>query len=122
MSTHILVKSQFEGTHYYRDAPEEVAFLRHPHRHVFHVEAQIEVFHSDRELEFIMVKRALEKHLACYTSSHAGSYSCEMVAESVQSWAKETYPSLHANETLRPRRVEVKVFEDNENGAYIKED
>jgi len=122
MSTHIIVKTQFTGNHRYPDAPEEVKFLRNTHRHVFFVELQIEVFHNDRELEFLMVKKALNVMVQKFAADYRGTFSCEMIAIDIQSWAKENYPSFHANETPRPRRVEVKVFEDNENGAYIKED
>ncbi len=37
----IWVTFQREGIHQYPDAPEEVAFLRHPHRHVFHLKVWI---------------------------------------------------------------------------------
>ena len=43
MKSSIVVRTSFEGIHQYTNAPEEVDFLRHPHRHMFYVEAEIEV-------------------------------------------------------------------------------
>lgn len=122
MSTHIIVKTQFTGNHRYPDAPEEVKFLRDTHRHIFFVEVQIEVFHDDRELEFIMVKRALNVMVQEFVADYRGTFSCEMVARDIQKWARENYPVPESAHPRTVRRVEVKVFEDNENGAYIKED
>ena len=34
----------------------DVSFLGYPHRHIFHFKVQIEVFHDDRDLEFIQFK------------------------------------------------------------------
>jgi len=114
----IIVRTQFEGIHCYPNAPEEVAFLKNPHRHMFHVEAEIEVFHDDRELEFIIVKRKLDEFLASFKDINSGS--CEMIACKIQSFIKKTYP-YYNNMGKTERYVNVKVFEDGENGAYIKE-
>lgn len=35
----------------------DVSFLGHPHRHVFHFRVSIEVWHDDRDIEFIQFKR-----------------------------------------------------------------
>ena len=58
--TSILIKTSFEGFHKYENAPEEVAFLRVLHRHTFNVEVEMETFHNDREIEFIMVQHELK--------------------------------------------------------------
>lgn len=116
--TFIIVKTQFEGMHCYPNAPEEVAFLKNPHRHMFHVEAEIEVFHEDRELEFILVKRDLNKWLA---SIQLENCSCETIAKVLQDYLKERYPVPAELNLDRTRYVNVKVFEDNENGAYLRE-
>ncbi|HOL14170.1 MAG TPA: hypothetical protein PLD61_07345 [Bacillota bacterium] len=109
----IAVRTQFEGIHCYPDAPEEVRFLRHPHRHVFHVELQIEVYHNDRELEFIIVKRNLEVYIN-QTLKNVSSKSCEAMAELIRNYAHERWGEN--------RLVNVGVFEDGENGAWIRED
>ena len=38
----------------------DVSFLGYPHRHTFYFKVQIEVFHNDRDIEFIQFKRWLE--------------------------------------------------------------
>lgn len=51
---------QIDGTHYWKDCPiEEVSFLRNNHRHMFHIKAYKEVFHDDRDVEFIWLKRKM---------------------------------------------------------------
>ena len=46
----IWVTFQKEGIHKYPDAPDEVDFLRYPHRHMFHFKVQIEVYNDDRDI------------------------------------------------------------------------
>jgi 6-pyruvoyl-tetrahydropterin synthase len=107
--TFITVKHQFEGVHCYPDAPNEVAYLRNNHRHMFHVEVEIEVTELDRELEFIMVKNDLQKQFV----RNLDHKSCEMIATEIQSYLKSKYGSH--------RKVNVRVLEDGENGAWVKE-
>ena len=38
----------------------DVSFLGVPHRHIFHFRIWIDVFHNDRDIEFIQFKRWLE--------------------------------------------------------------
>lgn len=125
----IVVKMQEEGIHCYPDAPSEVSYLSCAHRHMFHVELEIEVFDDDRELEFIMVKHKMQKHLNALFNPHSnsipwlpnklshrfmnGTFSCEMVARALQYLCKEHFP--HQPQ----RKVNVKVFEDGENGVYL---
>ncbi len=122
----IIVQTMFEGIHNYPNAPKEVEFLRVPHRHIFNVNLQIETFHDDREIEFIMVKRALDAKLQfLYGCVDIGKTSCEQIATTIQSWVKATYPlpeSVLENGRDNPLRlVNVTVMEDNENGAFVKE-
>ena len=114
IKTLIVVKSQFEGIHSWPDCPhEDVSFLRHPHRHVFHVTLKIKVSHDDRELEFIKVKRELENALAIlyydiyHKNEGLGSKSCEMIAKEIGSFFA-SFP-VHM----------ISVFEDNESGAEV---
>jgi hypothetical protein len=124
----IIVQTKFEGIHNYPDAPKEVAFLRTPHRHEFHVNLQMETFHDDREIEFIMVKRALDAKLQfLYGCIDIGKTSCEQIATVIQAWAKATYPvpeniiDTYPEIVNLTRRVNVIVMEDDENGAFVKE-
>ena len=66
----IWVTFQKEGIHKYPAALEDpalatgdeydVSFLGYPHRHTFHFRVTIQVFHDDRDIEFIQFKRWLE--------------------------------------------------------------
>ncbi len=106
----IKVHFDFEGFHAYKGAPEEVAFLREIHRHIFHVYATVQVYHDDREIEFIILKRFLSKLVGrLYPDKLVGS--CEMVAESIYDVLKSEYGY--------ERYVRVEVYEDNENGGIV---
>lgn len=106
----IKVKFDFEGFHVYKGAPDEVAFLREIHRHIFNVHATMEVYHDDREVEFIILKRFLSKFVEQrYPDKLVGS--CEMVAETIYDKLKSEYGS--------ERYVRVEVYEDNENGGIV---
>lgn len=114
----IIVKTDFEGIHCYPKAPDEVKFLRVPHRHVFHVEVEVETFHEDREIEFIKLKHELDQKIDLdYGKVDLGTTSCEQIAVNLQTWIKKRYEPYHHN----TRKVNVKVFEDLENGAFVKE-
>lgn len=104
----IFVTASFEGIHCYPDAPEEVAFLRNPHRHIFHIRYEVDVFHDDRELEFILVKRALEAQIP--TLKNLENKSCEMIARTILKWSDDSFGL---------RSVCITVSEDNENGAVL---
>lgn len=107
----IFVTTQFEGFHRYPNAPEEVAYLRELHRHTFHVRATIEVYHDDRELEFIIVKHRLNKQISALQEVMKAETSCEFMADYLYNWIKDTYG--------KERSVVVEVNEDNENGSFV---
>jgi hypothetical protein len=78
---------QVEGTHNWKDCPiEEVAYLRDPHRHMFHIKAYKNVSHDDRDTEFIVMKHKIQSYLTGkyfdpQTWLHQfGGMSCEMIA------------------------------------------
>jgi hypothetical protein len=116
----IWVTFQKEGIHLYpaaATAPElktgdmyDVSFLGAPHRHIFHFKVYIEVFHDDRDLEFIQFKRWLEK---CYNDGtlELNHKSCEMIARDLQATISARYSG---------REIWISVSEDNENGCFIK--
>ena len=108
MKTRIVVKTSFEGLHQYVDAPEEVSFLRQPHRHMFDVEVEMDVFHDDRELEFIIVKRALNDFLQ--NKSFDIQSSCEQMCEAIIEFLIDRFGE---------RQMIVSVYEDGENGGKV---
>lgn len=121
MKTFIYVTTQFEDMHSYPNAPEEVAFLRNPHRHMFHVKATIEVTHLDRELEFILVKRDIDKMCQAIKEIDTPAVkSCERIATRLAIAISDKYSwIIDENGFERARAIIVEVNEDGENGAKV---
>jgi len=104
---YIWITTSFEGTHRYLDAPVEVSFLRYTHRHIFHVKVWIEVFHNDRDIEFILFKRFINEF--CQDASNQNNKSCEMISDDIYS---------HIIQEYEGRKIKIEVSEDKENGSY----
>lgn len=85
----------------------DVSFLGSPHRHIFHFKVYLQVFHDDRDVEFIQFKRWLEKLYSTGTLE-LNHKSCEMIAD-------ELYAKISAQFTNRS--VWIEVSEDGENGC-----
>ena len=107
----IIIRGSYEFCHRYKDAPAEVAYLRALHRHVFNYEVELEVYHDDRELEFIMVKHDIDDYLTRREENWLDTTSCEQMAKCIGLYLQ----TKHGFE----RYLSVSVFEDNENGAKI---
>jgi hypothetical protein len=115
----IFVRFQKEGIHCYPAAATDpalatgdeydVSFLGSPHRHIFHFEVTIQVFHNDRDIEFIQFKRWLENLYAGGTLE-LNYKSCEMISDELYDKIAARYPD---------RNITINVSEDNENGAVI---
>ena len=115
----IFVRFQKEGIHKYPAAATDpalatgdeydVSFLGTPHRHIFHFEVTIEVFHNDRDIEFIQFKRWLENLYKAGTLE-LNYKSCEMISDDLYEAISNRYPE---------RDIEITVSEDGENGATI---
>ena len=120
MNKMIWVTFQKEGVHKYPAAltdpnlatgdEYDVSFLGYPHRHIFHFKVSIEVFHDDRDIEFIQFKRWLE-NLYKDAILALDFKSCEMIAEDLYSQITARYPG---------RAVWIDVSEDEENGCHIQ--
>jgi hypothetical protein len=112
---------QVEGTHSWPDCPfDEVDYLRDPHRHVFHIKAYKLVTHSDRDVEFIMLKHKIQKHFIenYWTgwekntiTATPGKALCAFGARSCEMIAKELIEQFDL--------TRCEVNEDNENGAIV---
>ena len=88
----------------------DVSFLGTPHRHIFHFKVYIEVFHDDRDIEFIQFKRWLEK-LYNTGTLQLNYKSCEMISEDLHAEITARYPN---------REIWIEISEDGENGSFIK--
>jgi hypothetical protein len=115
MKYSVVVTFNIEGFHNWPDAKEifpQVAFLSDRHRHMFGFRCYANVTHTDRDEEFILLNRKIQKGLRIgFSGSETnvlefGSMSCEMIGE----WLLESFPTLY----------KVEVWEDWENGAIIE--
>ncbi len=109
---YIWVTFQKEGIHKYPaaltdPALSEVSFLGYPHRHMFFHKVWLEVFHDDRDVEFILFKRWLESLYDDQVLS-LDYKSCEMMAEVLYEKISDKYPN---------RSIIIEISEDNENGC-----
>lgn len=113
---------QREGIHLYPGAEVDpklatgdeydVGFLGVPHRHLFKFKVWIEVFHDDRDIEFIQFSRWLS-NLYGDGILELNHRSCEMISDEMNSMITEKYPN---------REVCIEVSEDGENGSFSKYD
>ena len=114
----IWVTFRKEGIHMYPAAATDptlatgdeydVSFLGFPHRHIFHFKIAIQVFHNDRDIEFIQFKRWIEN---LYKDSlQLDHKSCEMISDELYQVIATRYPD---------RDIEIEVSEDGENGCNI---
>lgn len=108
--TNIIVNLRIEGFHNWPDAFDEVDYLRHRHRHMFHICCKKRVTHDDRDIEIIQFRKQINAYLVLkYTSRDTlscefGSMSCEMIAAELVEYFNLQYCS---------------VLEDGENGAEV---
>ena len=112
---YIWVTFQKEGIHKYPaaledPALEDVKFLGYPHRHMFHFRVDIEVYHDDRDIEFILFKRELEDLYSSEGPMSLNYQSCEMIARELAKYIQTKYPN---------RALSISVAEDNENGCRL---
>jgi hypothetical protein len=116
----IWVTFQKEGVHCYPAAATDpmlatgdeydVSFLASPHRHIFHFRVAIDVFHDDRDIEFIQFKRWLV-NLYVNNTLQLDFKSCEMISDDLYLQIAQKYPN---------RDVWIDVSEDGENGSYAE--
>ena len=119
-SNEIWVTWQKEGIHKYPaalDDPklatgdwDDVSFLGYPHRHIFHFKVSIQVFHEDRDIEFIQFSRWCQR---LYDNGvlELDYRSCEMIADALAEQIANKYPG---------RTITIEVAEDGENGQISK--
>ncbi len=105
MKTIVWVGTMFEGFHRWVDAPDDVAFLRDYHRHIFEVRLGIAVTDTNREVEFFQLKRKVDGFILDNYEGRYFEFSCEQIAEVLLNEFKADF---------------VEVSEDGENGAIIQ--
>jgi len=101
------VRFTCQGWHCWPDAPEKRKYLASSHRHLFHIEVQIEVSHAEREIEYHdLLDFCQEK----FVGGDMGSWSCETMAQYLIKEVASQYPG---------RPLLVSVYEDGEVGAVV---
>jgi hypothetical protein len=112
-NTYIKVRTEFEGFHFYPNAGSidpRIQFLENEHRHMFKVEVKISVTHLDRELEFFLVKWALQEFIKAGNQNHK---SCEMIATDILE--QHLIPAYGSD-----RYYEIVVSEDGESDGVVE--
>jgi hypothetical protein len=117
--TFVRLAAQVDGLHYWPDAADPDRYLHAPHRHLFVVTVDLQVFHDDREIEINAASRWLASLLP--TLTHAprigdgpvdfGAQSCEQLATRVTEAIKQRHG--------RYRQITTSVLEDGLLGAGI---
>lgn len=104
----VKVRHQFIGFHRWLGAPEETAFLKSWHRHLFKIEVKMQVFHNDREVEFFALQDRIARWARRLRKHDVGS--CEMIAEKLLKVLEKEYPQ---------RFIEVTISEDGESDGIV---
>lgn len=109
----IITHNQIIGSHYWKDAPVQYAYLRNLHRHVFTIRCKFEVSHEDREIEINDMQDTIEdaikhkfgKSVGIGAGVCFGGMSCEQIA----TWCIDYFGC-----------TECEVLEDGFGGAYAR--
>lgn len=104
---------QFEGSdknpQFATGGDDDVSFLANLHRHTVHFFVRVNVLNADREIEFFQLKRFCQSVFPGDTHN-VGTFSMEQLAEKLLGELIQRHPN---------REWEVRVLEDNENGAVV---
>lgn len=111
--TQVILDFDVVGFHLWKDAPDEVSFLKDRHRHLFRIRVGYAVTDLDRELEIFMHERRLKAYLLLKYGNEKdecefGQMSCEMIATDIMTAEKEIGITW------------CEVFEDNRGGARVE--
>ena len=89
---------------------DDVSFLANLHRHTVFFSIRVNVHHADREIEFFQLKRFCQAQFPGDTHD-VGTANMEQLAEKLLEALIQKYPK---------REWEIRVMEDNENGAIVR--
>lgn len=116
-TTFATVRFELVGFHRWEMPTPLREYLKLEHRHKFHVELSIEVFHADREVEFHDLAAESERWVSEMGKPREGgglsfgTMSCEIIAARLVGHAIARYGA--------DRAMRCKVFEDAEHGAEV---
>lgn len=106
--TQAVVKFSKVGFHRWPGATGKRAYLAATHRHLFHCQVRLQVFHGDREIEFHDLLDFCESE---FPGGNMGDLSCEQMAAGLLEAVLSEYG--------RDRVASVSVFEDGDVGAIV---
>ena len=107
-NTFAVVRFTAEGRHEWPSATPKREYLSYPHRHIFHIEVRLEVFHDERDVEY---HDLLDFCRERFPGGDMGTMSCETMGRQLARSVADFYPG---------RAVEVYCFEDGEVGAIVQ--
>lgn len=135
MQSTVMVKERLVGFHCWPEAPEAVAYLRQPHRHLFTIIVAVNVTHDDRDVEFHMLQRDLLRITSALwpLRPEPGVGEFDFAHRSTEMLAAEMIDALRAFKTpandptaakeymIHPYRnvAWVEVWEDDECGSRV---
>ena len=110
LKVEVMSRFTFEGIHNWPEAPDDVWYLQHEHRHLFHVLIAWRVSHLKRQVEFISAGRDVKDNILGKLTQRHGIYiledmSCEQLAELLLDQERDA--------------SWVEIWEDGENGARV---
>lgn len=115
MPTEVCATVRLPAFHHWPDAPHDVSYLRHRHRHLLTVRVWMAVQHEDRDVEFHQLQRRVRQLLGSLLPGRVpgelelGTRSCEHVAKLL----------IEHPERLGGTPLRVEVWEDDENGSVV---
>jgi hypothetical protein len=106
----VIIQFHIEGFHNYPDAPYDVAFLSHKHRHTFKIICGYRVEDMNREKEIFLCRDYIKQYLNESYGNPClfGVMSCEMIAHDILMFAKDDGV------------IWVEVWEENTGGARVE--
>lgn len=111
MKSYIEVRVPFRFSHRWKDAPKHRDYLRSYHPHNFEIRLEMQVFETDREIEFHDVQDwLLQIIFEDVDAFHEDS--CETIATKVLEFVKAKYGDN--------REIQVEVWEDKDVGGKVK--
>jgi hypothetical protein len=109
MKNTVIIRFEIEGFHNYPDAPEEVYFLSHTHRHSFTITAGYLVTDLNREKEIFTMRNEVINYLndSFGIPCQFGEMSCEMIASEILEFS------------LNDSMIWCEVWEEKTGGARV---
>lgn len=118
--TFVVVPFQKEGYHCFPEAatnPEfktnddyDVSHLAYRHMHYFYFKVWVQVSHTNRQIEFIQLRRWLESLFDSKTLELSNK-SCEMISDELYNFISQKFPNVE---------IRIEVLEDGINGSYTE--